>query len=331
MDVYAPFDSGPGSSIGEDTWRKIMRRPTVSGVLRNVLNELLVYADSTGMQVKVKTGEVWMEGEWGTITIEKIVPIATAHATLARIDRIVARADYVANQIVVDVLTGTAGSGLAIGCTRNTAMYEVSLATIAVPATDVSIDAAQVTDARQFGGVPYSCVTDDQNFYTDKLSSVSRAQCNGTVTLTASFLYLERMVSQAENSISEIRVFPTVAQVGGTSTWGIYKGYTQRDLALVASGSINLTVADAVARATFTAITLEAGMQICVALLTAGASTIASIACLSAVVSGNFTNPLTPVSARTSVFKSGGTIGSTLDMLDGTYSSSTTFRWMALK
>src|SRR5262245_4797771 len=102
MDIYMPFDAGPGSSVTEDGWRSMQRRTGAPGVIRDSLNSMLVYADSTGMQVKVKTGELWAEGHFGSITSEKIVAIATAHATLARIDRIVARLDYVNNQIVVD-------------------------------------------------------------------------------------------------------------------------------------------------------------------------------------------------------------------------------------
>lgn len=149
VDAYAPFDSGPGANSMEDTWRKMMRHMLTSGAIHGITNGIEVFADSTGMQVKVKTGELWIRGHWGEITSQKTLSLAAAHATLARVDRIVARCDFVNNRIEVDVLQGANG-GSAPSVTQNASIWEVSLATVSVPGADASIDAAQVTDDREW-------------------------------------------------------------------------------------------------------------------------------------------------------------------------------------
>ncbi len=151
MDSYAPFDSGAGANSMEDKWRSMFSQ-LPSGVMRGRNNDMQCYADSTGMQVKVRTGECWIRGHWGQVGSEKTLAIASAHATLARVDRCVARADFINNRVELDILTGVAGSGVAVGLTRNTSIWEISLAIINVPALDTSIDASQVKDQRVYTG-----------------------------------------------------------------------------------------------------------------------------------------------------------------------------------
>lgn len=151
LDTYAPFDAGAGSNVMEDVWRKMMKHVTRgrSGVLKGEGLDCEVFADSSGMQVKVRTGECWLRGHWGEITSTKTVAIAAAHATLSRVDRAVLRVDFSLNTITVDVLTGTAASNpTAPAVTQNSGVWETSLATISVPASDTNIGSNQVTDAR---------------------------------------------------------------------------------------------------------------------------------------------------------------------------------------
>src|SRR5689334_23111767 len=102
---YAPFDTGAGSNTMEATWRSMMRRNVVTGVVAGVLNEFLVIGDGSGMNVKIATGECWIEGHWGQLATGPVTQtIATAHATLARFDRVVLRADFVNNYIQYDVV-----------------------------------------------------------------------------------------------------------------------------------------------------------------------------------------------------------------------------------
>lgn len=152
FDAYAPFDSGAGANVTEDTWRKMMKwAGHATGVLRGQDNALATTGDSSGMQVKVATGQVWIEGHWGQCTSIKTVPLTSAHATLARKDYIVARADFVNNRIELDALTGTPNASPVVPTvTRNSSVYEVVLAEVAVAAAASTISSGNVTDRRTF-------------------------------------------------------------------------------------------------------------------------------------------------------------------------------------
>lgn len=156
LDSYMPFDSGAGANVMEAGWRSFMRHmfgPQTwgSGVLRGVDNTCQVYADSSGMQCKVKTGEVWIRGHWGQCTSDKTLAVAAAHATLARKDRAIARADFTNNRVEFDVLTGTAsGSPSPPTLTQDTGKWEISLGIIDVDAAAVTIAAGKALDARHY-------------------------------------------------------------------------------------------------------------------------------------------------------------------------------------
>jgi hypothetical protein len=156
VDSYAPFDSGAGANVTEGTWRNFMgymtgRGDLANGVIRGVGLDSIVYADSTGMNVKVRTGEYWIKGHWGQNATEKTLAIAAADPTNPRKDRVVVRADFTNNRLELDVLTGTpAASPSAPTVTQTTSVWETSLAVVDVPATDLTIDATQVRDSRKF-------------------------------------------------------------------------------------------------------------------------------------------------------------------------------------
>jgi hypothetical protein len=152
FDEYAPFDSGAGANVTEDTWRKMMKfAGHATGVVRGQDNALATTGDSSGMQVKVATGQVWIEGHWGRSSSIKTVPLTAAHATLARKDYIVARADFVNNRIEFDSVTGTPHASPALpSLTTNTSIHEIALAEVAVAAAASTITSGNVTDRRQF-------------------------------------------------------------------------------------------------------------------------------------------------------------------------------------
>lgn len=149
LDTYAPFDAGPGANISESTWRKFMRHMLADGVLATVTNEFEVFADSTGMQVKVKSGECWIRGHWGESTAQKTLAIATAHATLGRKDRVILRCDFTNNRIELDVLTGTASGSPALpSLTQDTTKWEIGIGQVTVDAAVSTIAASKITDER---------------------------------------------------------------------------------------------------------------------------------------------------------------------------------------
>lgn len=149
LDSYMPYDSGPGSNVTETGWRGFMRRVGWTGIIPNVLNQFHPFGDSTGMQAKVDTGEVWIEGQWGQSTSIKIVPIASNTSGSPRIDLIVLRNDFINKNIVVDVVQGIPGGTPAAPTpTQNTAKWEIAVAQVAVGAGVSTITAGNVTDFR---------------------------------------------------------------------------------------------------------------------------------------------------------------------------------------
>lgn len=154
--TYFPFDSGAGSNVIEAQWAEMARLWLNTGVARFNrsaidLNLFEVYADNSGLQVKVKSGTAWIEGFYVSSSAEEIVTLATADATNPRIDRIILRLDRSANSISITRLTGTpAGSPVAPTLTQNTSVWEMSLAKVTVAATDTLIAAGDVTDERSF-------------------------------------------------------------------------------------------------------------------------------------------------------------------------------------
>lgn len=153
LDTYAPFDSGAGSSVTEDTWRKFMRHMlgSASGIIRGFDNELNPSAPGTGMTVTVDTGQCWMRGHYGENASLKTLPIAAAHATLARKDRMIVRGDFTNNRIELDVLTGTASATpVAPSLTQSTSIWETSVAVVSVAAAASSINSGNITDDRMY-------------------------------------------------------------------------------------------------------------------------------------------------------------------------------------
>lgn len=152
FDEYAPFDSGAGANVTEDTWRKMMiHAGKPSGVIRGFDLALQVFGDSSGMQVKCPTGQVWIQGHWGGVTSTKTLALTAAHATLARKDLVVARADFVNNRIELDVVTGTPHASPTLPTvTQTTSIHEIALAQVDVAAAATTITSGNVTDKRGF-------------------------------------------------------------------------------------------------------------------------------------------------------------------------------------
>jgi hypothetical protein len=147
--TYFPFDSGAGANVTEAQWQKMAQHWLNTGVIRGVLNNLQVYADSTGMQVKVKSGAAWIKGHYFESDAEEILPIGTANPTNPRIDRIIVKLDWTNNNIQLAVLQGTpSASPTPPALTQNTSRWEIPLAQVYVSAGATTIDSLNVTDER---------------------------------------------------------------------------------------------------------------------------------------------------------------------------------------
>lgn len=138
----------------EDKWTKYARGLLSDGVLANVANNLEVFADSTGMLVKVKTGRCYIDGFAGDLTSQQSLDIAAAHPTNPRIDRVVARLTTTSPATIsVRVVTGTAASSPSPPALLDDATHtDIPLATVAVAALAGTIAAGNVTDGRAYTG-----------------------------------------------------------------------------------------------------------------------------------------------------------------------------------
>lgn len=154
--TYYPFDAGPGSSVTEAQWAKMMRAIAHTGVFRTGraqvdLNLFAVYADSSGLQVKVPSGTAWIEGFFVESTAEEVVMIDTADATNPRIDTIILELDRTDNEIILTKKNGTpAASPVAPSLTQNDTIWQFPLANVLVDALASTIAAGKITDRRVF-------------------------------------------------------------------------------------------------------------------------------------------------------------------------------------
>jgi hypothetical protein len=148
--LYGPFDAGAGSSMTENNWRKMAQMFAETGVLSGYLNELEVFGDSTGMQVKVPSGLAYVKGHFFESDAQETVTIAANASGNARIDRVVLEANFSTNVIDFVVVAGTpAGSPAAPSLTQDlTTKWQMPLAQVAVANGASTITAGNVTDER---------------------------------------------------------------------------------------------------------------------------------------------------------------------------------------
>jgi hypothetical protein len=149
--LFGPFNNGAGASIFESQWSKMMRTVFKDGVVNNSFNELSVYGDSTGMQVKVKSGAGWVRGHYYENDSEEVLAIAAANATNPRWDRIVLEVDWTKTdyQMSIAVVIGTPASSPTLpALTQSTSKWQIALATVVVGAGVSTITAGNVVDTR---------------------------------------------------------------------------------------------------------------------------------------------------------------------------------------
>lgn len=127
-----------------------------TGVCDGLGNKLAVAAtDPTTMAVTVDTGTIAINGYVCVCTELETLAIAAAHATLPRIDRVVARLDVaVTPGISFAILTGAPASSPVVPTLTQTAyIYEVALAQIEVAGGATSITTEDIIDERVYGDV----------------------------------------------------------------------------------------------------------------------------------------------------------------------------------
>ena len=145
-ETYGPFDSGAGSGILESQWAIMAGSYAPSGIVGGEDNELEVYADSTGMQVKLKTGKGNVHGHYYKNDSERTLAVSASHATLDRIDNVVVELDWVTNVITAKVVDGTAAATPSAPALVQTAsVWQIKLGEVYVTALDATVAASAVT------------------------------------------------------------------------------------------------------------------------------------------------------------------------------------------
>jgi hypothetical protein len=155
------------------------------GVVDGKELELEPFADSSGMTVKVRSGQALVRGHYYYNTGTESLAIAAANPTNPRIDSLVLRLDPTANSIVLAVLTGVPNvSPSAPALTQtDSGIYEQRIANIAVAANATTITAGNVTDQRTIfypwtGAVNASSITGSLSSAT-----VPGTQITGEITV----------------------------------------------------------------------------------------------------------------------------------------------------
>lgn len=328
-----PFDN---QSVPEDGWRAMQRRTNVSGVVRNQANEMRTFGDSTGMQVKVDTGECWIESYWGGTTAITPLSINSNVSGSLRYDVAIARADWTNNVVNLDILQGTPGS-TPPAPTRNSSLWEIPLAVVKVANGAVTINPADVLDARQWAGPPVSTGPDDFLLFGDRISTCSRFNVSATNALINTNLYVSRMHNLGEPTCSTIRLLPSTLPVAGTTQVRIFKGPRMDQLNTVIDPTTSTFLyggsADTIHSSAIPQTTFRAGEAIVVAVLGLSTTTAAQLVTNAVVWSGGnpsaFLNPST-TTTMTTAFKTAASMPSTLNLLDGSWTIRDRVFWAAL-
>lgn len=138
----------------ETHWRNFGKYFRRTGVVPGATNEFQPFADGSGMQVKVNTGEAFVKSHWIENDAIQTLTILAADATNPRIDRVIIKVAWGnPTAVTLEVKTGTpdpAPSPPTLDTT--TSVWEFSLAQVYVGAGVTSIAADKVTDERVFSG-----------------------------------------------------------------------------------------------------------------------------------------------------------------------------------
>jgi hypothetical protein len=258
---YWPFSAGAGASATEADWATMIRSFITTGVVRaqtddalkgTLAQELQLFADSSGLQTKLRIGEAVVHGWHYQLDSVLTLPHDTAHATLARIDRVCLKLDTSARTIAAVVKTGTPGaSPVAPALTQAGSIFEEQIGQVAIAAAATTLAAGTVTDERRYsrarGAAWAECRVngaagvDGSGNYNDipDSANVARVQNTGTglivVHLRAGLRAVRAFSAHADGSLY-------VTQGGGTNT-ALALYLTFRDAAGAPTNPTNFWVA----------------------------------------------------------------------------------------
>ena len=119
-----------------------------NGVFADPADGCQVKADS-GMKIKVSAGKLWINGYYSVNTSDYSLTLSAADSAKSRYDRVIARLDLSKRTTSLMIIKGTAAAVPSIPViTRNSTVYDLCLAVIAVKAGATAITQADITDTR---------------------------------------------------------------------------------------------------------------------------------------------------------------------------------------
>jgi hypothetical protein len=236
------------------------------GVTLGSLNELEVFADSTGMQVKAKSGQAMVRGHYYQNTAVEVLTLTAADPSNPRIDTVVIELDPSANSILLKVIAGApAGSPTPTALVQTDAgVYQFKLAEVAVASGAITITAGNITDFRTYlgaftGTVPGSSITGQittatidgdrllNNIDTATISSANVTSLNvaaiSDLTATAAELNFTSGVTSGIQSQLETKSLLTPAVNAKTAAYTLTVG--DRGEFITCSGTFTLTIPSA--------------------------------------------------------------------------------------
>lgn len=119
-----------------------------NGVIADPVNALSV-SPGTGMKVSVAAGRAMVNCKYFVNTAAYELTLQAADDTNPRIDRVVMRYDGINREISIVVRTGTPAAAPAPpALVRSGSIYELSLASITIPAEATAVTSSMITDER---------------------------------------------------------------------------------------------------------------------------------------------------------------------------------------
>lgn len=149
-----PYDPGsPGSAVYQDRWKLMTPAFARDGIMPLVGGEFEPYADSSGMQIHVRTGAAWVKSQFAyDLNEEKTLSVLEAHESLDRIDAVVIENNFTERIMYLRVISGEASADPEPPEVQDDEdASQMVLGHIMVPASAVTIEADKVIDLRVIG------------------------------------------------------------------------------------------------------------------------------------------------------------------------------------
>jgi hypothetical protein len=141
-----PFENIDTSETQFSLWARNLGQ----GVIDGKLLELEPFADGSGMNVKVRSGQALVRGHFYDSTAQETLSIAASDPSLGRLDAVVLRLDPTANSILLTVITGTPDASPSLPALTQTdgGVFDLLIASVDVGPGAVVIADEDVTDER---------------------------------------------------------------------------------------------------------------------------------------------------------------------------------------